>query len=249
MSLLAKLHAAVGNTTAAAKWALLADQTTTKIHDSMWDDEDGFYYYMLPSTTHAPPVPITGLNAKMATAVSPVGRSSMVGSNDSIVTPGNAQFHKVKTPSGFAPLLLDGVPPERVARLIQHLQNASEFGTKQPLPSVSADHPAYSTNMWRGAQWININFLTILGLRKYAHIPGALDAAAVLQKAAVAAVADGYFKYGVPFEFYDSRGVEPPTTLERKGNKRSGGVRDYHWTSALVFWMLYNENGTLPDVS
>jgi hypothetical protein len=34
----------------------------------------------------------------------------------------------------------------------------------------------------------------------------------------------------------------PPTKLARKHNLASGGVRDYHWTAALVFRMLHKPN-------
>lgn len=159
---------------------------------------------------------------------------------------GTGDFVRVKTPSSFAPLLLDGVSDERVEKLLMHLNDPKTFNTPVPLPSVSYDHPHFSTNMWRGPMWINTNWFTILGLRKYAHVEGALEAADRLQRQTVAAVADGYQKYGAAFEFYDAAGVVPPTQLERKGDKNSGGVRDYHWTAALTFWMLHRPEGTLP---
>ena len=158
------------------------------------------------------------------------------------------QFRRIQTPEVFAPLLLDGVPDERVARLVAHLSNASTFDTAVPLPTVAADEHGYSTDMWRGAMWINTNWLTILGLRNYPHIPGALAAADKLQRAAVTTVAQGYREFGTSFEFYDSANATPPTQLARKG-KHCGGVRDYHWTAALTFWMIYNEHGTLPKAA
>lgn len=159
---------------------------------------------------------------------------------------GTGDFLRVKTPSSFAPLLLDGVSDERVKALLQHLSDPTTFNTPVPLPSVSADHPTFSTNMWRGPMWINTNWFTILGLRKYAHVPGTAEAADRLQRQTVAAVADAYEKYGTTFEYYDAAGKVPPTQLERKTDKESGGVRDYHWTAALTFWMLHRPEGTLP---
>ena len=46
-----------------------------------------------------------------------------------------------------------------------------------------------------------------------------------------------YQRHGVFFEFYDALNQTDPLVLMRKG-KRTGGVRDYHWTAALTFRML-----------
>ena len=60
---------------------------------------------------------------------------------------------------------------------------------------------------------------------------------------------DGYFDNILPnttlrYEFYDSKGIEDPRVLLRKG-ARTGGVRDYHWTAALILKMLSEENNDL----
>ena len=102
--------------------------------------------------------------------------------------------------------------------------------------------------MWRGPAWTNTNWFTIIGLRKYGHVPGALEAADRLQRATVDMVARAYEEYGTTFEFYDSSSKVAPTVLQRKGHA-SGGVRDYHWTAANTFWMLHNPNGTLPRIT
>ena len=51
---------------------------------------------------------------------------------------------------------------------------------------------------------------------------------------------------GTTFEFYDSNGKVEPPFLERKTSPSSGGVRDYHWTAANVFYLLHTPNATLP---
>lgn len=154
-------------------------------------------------------------------------------------------FERVMTPSGFAPLLLDGVSDARVIQLIARLDDAASFALPQPLPTVTPGS-SFSMNMWRGPAWTNTNFFTILGLRKYGHVPGALAAADKLQHATVEMVRTGYEEFGTSFEFYDSTGRVPPTRLQRKSSLDSGGVRDYHWTAANTFWLLHNPNGTLP---
>jgi hypothetical protein len=69
----------------------------------------------------------------------------------------NGTFRKALLPTGFFPLMLPNVTADRVAMLITRLTNASEFGTRVPLPTVAASDPTFSTNMWRGAMWINVN--------------------------------------------------------------------------------------------
>ena len=129
--------------------------------------------------------------------------------------------------------------------------------------------PASSTNMWRRPAWTNTNLFTIWGLRNYGHVPGAIEAANRLQHQTVEMVATNYEKWGTTFEFvregfvfaaslvysdviqclrmqYDSNGKVEPPFLERKSHPSSGGVRDYHWTAANVFYLLHNTNASLP---
>ena len=209
MSLLARLHSALGNTSGASYWHAKANRTRDKIHASLWDERDQFYYYRQQA--------------------------------------GDGDFVRVLTVSGFAPLLLDGMPADRVRALVKHMQDPNEFNTPAPLPTVAVKEASYSTNMWRGPAWTNTNWFTIVGLRRYQHlVPEAGDLADTLQQQTVGMVAKWYEQFGTTFEFYDSADKTPPTTLERKGSRNSGGVRDYHWTAANTFWMLYNPTGTLP---
>jgi len=157
----------------------------------------------------------------------------------------------VQTPCGFTPLLLPGVSDDRVAALIKHLNDPKKFASKVPMPTVAMDYvteacPASSTNMWRRPTWTNTNLFTIWGLRNYAHVPGALEAAAKLQQATLEMVGREYEKWGVTFEFYDSNGVVEPPFLERKKSTHSGGVRDYHWTAANTLYLLHSPNASLP---
>jgi neutral trehalase len=229
MALIARMHTELGNATGAAHWHGLANRTTAAVHERLWDEEDGFYYYRKSgsgSTGH------TGQDGD--------------GGSDSDSDSDSDGFRRVKTVSGFAPLLLDGVTDDRVAKLIGHLNNESEFKTAWPVPTVAKNEKTYCTNMWRGPAWTNTNFFTILGLRKYGHVPGALEVADRIQRLTVDMVADGYGRFGTSFEFYDSSNKVPPTSLERKSSKNSGGVRDYHWTAANTFWLLHNKEGKLP---
>jgi hypothetical protein len=154
----------------------------------------------------------------------------------------SGRFTGVKAVSGFLPLLLDDIPPSHVDRLAAHLDDPTTFAAPFPVPSVALDHPTWSTDMWRGATWINMNYLIVIGLRKH----GRLAEADRLAQATVNHVAKYYQQFGVIFEFYDARGMIPPTQCHRKGpmpqrydiRAKMSSIRDYHWTAALVASLL-----------
>jgi len=74
--------------------------------------------------------------------------------------------NRVKTPFSFMPLLSDHVRPERVARMVrEHLTNPQEFWCTFPLCSVALDETTFDPiDMFRGATWVNINWMVIEGL-------------------------------------------------------------------------------------
>jgi hypothetical protein len=154
----------------------------------------------------------------------------------------SGRFSSVKAVSGFLPLLLDDVPPSHVDRLVEHLADPCTFAAPFPVPSVALDHPTWSTDMWRGATWINMNHLISTGLRKH----GRLAEAERLVRATVDHVERYYRQFGVLFEFYDARDMVPPTQCHRKGpvprqydlRQKMSSIRDYHWTAALVADLL-----------
>merc|ERR1711865_910676 len=106
--------------------------------------------------------------------------------------------------------------------------------------------PSNSTNMWRRPVWTNTNLYVIWGLRRYAHVAGALETANRIQQSTVEMVGRNYDKWGTTFEYYDSNGKVEPPFLDRKGQVHTGGVRDYHWTAATTFYLLHQPNASLP---
>jgi hypothetical protein len=96
--------------------------------------------------------------------------------------------------------------------------------------------------MWRGASWINMNVMTILGLRRHGR-----DATARrLTERTLAFVREAYEQHGVLFEFYDASGQRPSMACDRKGpvsgrydiRSKYEVIRDYHWTAALCFDLM-----------
>ncbi|TFG65611.1 MAG: hypothetical protein E4H27_10700, partial [Anaerolineales bacterium] len=122
-------------------------------------------------------------------------------------------YTHIKAVSGFLPLLLQDIPSDHVLALVAHLGDITEFNTTFPVPSVASGTPDWSTDMWRGATWINMNYLVMVGLHKQGH----LDEAARLKEKTLYYVEKYYRQYGVIFEFYDAKDKRPPVACDRKG--------------------------------
>ncbi len=150
----------------------------------------------------------------------------------------------VKAVTGFLPLLLDNLPEKRVERLV-HMLDSEHFATEFPIPSVAVTEPCFGTDMWRGATWINMNYLVIMGLEKHDRN----REAQFLREKTICMVEKYYRAHGVLFEFYDSRDQVAPPDCRRKGEPdgkpyllgKMNSIRDYHWSAALVLCMLLNE--------
>lgn len=147
-------------------------------------------------------------------------------------------FSPIVAVTGLLPLWLPDLPPDRLPPLLSALADPARFNTSIPLPSVARDTPTFSTDMWRGPMWLNTNYHVILALlsRSPSECKSCAAIAHHLLRTTLVHVQTQYQRHGVLFEFYDADGAADPRTLLRKGT-HSGGVRDYHWTAALVFVM------------
>jgi glycogen debranching enzyme len=148
----------------------------------------------------------------------------------------------VKAATGLLPLLLGDLPRGRANRLVEHLENPEEFATAFPVPSVAASHPAFSTDMWRGPTWVNLNAMIVRGL--WAH--ELREQARRLAETTIEHVRKYYERHGVIFEFFDATDRVPPPECDRKGprretydiRKKMDSIRDYHWSAALTAELL-----------
>jgi hypothetical protein len=144
--------------------------------------------------------------------------------------------------TGFMPLLLADLPAGRAERLVGALRDPKRFAAAFPVPTLALTEPAFSTDMWRGPTWLNLNYFIILGLRRQ----GQVDAARWLAERTLAHVEKYYQRYGVLFEFYDSKDETPPPLCDRKGphvepyniRRKMDSIRDYHWTAAVTALLL-----------
>ncbi len=150
--------------------------------------------------------------------------------------PNGGQWCEIKTAACLLPMLA-GIPDAtRAARLVSHLTDPGEFWTAVPVPTVAADEPTYSDDMWRGPVWMNVNYMVWEGLLRY----GYSTEADRLRRASMSAIQQWYEQAGCTFEFYDPENALHPYAMPRKGvtgDAGRGNVRDYNWTAAVyIAW-------------
>ena len=157
----------------------------------------------------------------------------------------SGRFTKVLTPSCFLPLMA-GIPSKAQAKkMVEKLIDPDLLWTKVPLATVSQAHPMYSTDMWRGAAWLNLNYFMIKGLKKY----GYNDIAEELKTKTLETVYKWYKKTGTIFEFYDSNDEIAPFYCDRKGKqpktpdwrKHVHSIIDYNWSSCFTLLFIQDE--------
>jgi neutral trehalase len=154
----------------------------------------------------------------------------------------DGRFERVRGVTGFLPLMLDDMSADRAGRLVRTLRDPKRFAVPFPLPTVALDEPSWSRDMWRGCAWANTNYLVIHGLRRR----GYRDEAAWIARSTVEHVDRYYQRYGVLFEFFDSRDEVAPPACDRKGpcdgpydiRRKVSCIRDYHWTAAVTACLL-----------
>lgn len=124
------------------------------------------------------------------------------------------------SPASFMPLFIGIATPERAAKMAEIAADPEKF---YPLmPSISYDHPQYTErNFWRGATWLNINYMAVKGLKNY-HFDELADG----YKERMLDMCDNE-KRGL-YEYYDSRTGE------------GLGAVDYGWSAVFVMEFILN---------
>ena len=119
--------------------------------------------------------------------------------------------------AGLLPLWSGVATPDQAARVKNHLLS-KKFWTALPVPVLATDDPAFKKELWSGPVWVNVNYLLIRGLQRYGY---SREAAEVREKT-LGAVADGYHKTGVLWEYYDPTGEKLPSEMARTRRVRRG---------------------------
>lgn len=125
-------------------------------------------------------------------------------------------FCRVAAATGFLPLLLPVVEPERLRRLAEAAGSAGRFGTPVPLPSVSADDLNFRCDAWSGPAWPGLSYLVQRGFAQH----GRKQLAARLAAATVGEIDRRWRETGCLWEFYDAEGRTPPAACDRLGPAR-----------------------------
>ncbi len=80
--------------------------------------------------------------------------------------PRSRRLSRVKTPAAFWPLFTGVASQRQAARLARGI--SADFSAPFPLPSVAPALEAFDPERyWRGPVWVNLNWLTALGLERY----------------------------------------------------------------------------------
>ena len=162
---------------------------------------------------------------------------------DKLLTSGKLTY--VLSPLSFLPLFA-GIPSkEQAAKMVKLLTDKSKIWTPVPLASISQDHPAFSTDMWRGGVWLNLNYFIIKGLKDYGYD----DIAEELWEKTLDTVKKWHKKTGTIFEFYDPLDKIAPYRCERKGKqprilnwrKQWHSIVDFNWSSCFTLLFIQRE--------
>lgn len=137
------------------------------------------------------------------------------------------EFQKVKTPVSAWPLFVGVATREQAERVAAHFADPEEFWTAWPLPCVAADEPVFEPrNYWRGPTWINLNWVAIVGLRRYGF-----DALADELTERTLRLIE---RHPTPYEYYD------PLTGEGLGGP------GYMWTASFFVYALSGAEPPVP---
>ena len=156
--------------------------------------------------------------------------------------PAGGAFHKVKSAASFLPLFVGACTEETASMISEKLKDEKTFSTYLPLPSVARNDESFSLDMWRGAVWVNYNYMISTGLKRY----GYMEQAGTIIRATVNEISRFYHTDGVIYEMYDPDGMISPRCIPRKGTPiepydtrvRYQVIRDYGWSSSLFAAMV-----------
>ena len=159
----------------------------------------------------------------------------------------NKRLHRVQSVASFLPLFAGICDKRQAEKLVSYLIDPNAFYTSFPIPSISKKDSTYGNDMWRGAVWINYDYMIINGLRDYGFYGLADD----ITEKLFSAVDFWYRQKGCIFEFYDPENKAFPGSMNRKGRAfepydfdiRYQSIRDYGWSATLTFDLLHNKDG------
>ncbi|MBN2152815.1 MAG: hypothetical protein JW839_15295 [Candidatus Lokiarchaeota archaeon] len=118
------------------------------------------------------------------------------------------------TIASYFPLIVEGLDPTKVERLVARLVDPRKYSTLVPLPTVARDAPEFIKDMWRGPVWVNTAYLVIKGLRQQ----GRGDLAGAMAYRLCKGVYETWRTEGSFYEFYDPDRHDLQELSRKKGN-------------------------------
>ena len=122
----------------------------------------------------------------------------------------------VRALTGFLPLLLPVVEPDRLRRLAEAAKDPHDFGTVVPLPTVAAADPGFSGDAWAGLVWPALACRVVRGFAQH----GRKQLAGRLGGSLLDEITNRWRETGCLWEFYDPQGITPPAACPRLGPPR-----------------------------
>ncbi len=129
-------------------------------------------------------------------------------------------------PEGWIPLWAGLATPVQAAAVKKKMEDTARFNTHIPLPTLSADHPAFDPmkGYWRGPVWLDQFAFGTEGLRKYGY-------------RALAAVLEAKLLAGAEGALTDQPVYENYHPLTGKGLN----ARNFSWSAAHLLMILKNK--------
>lgn len=154
----------------------------------------------------------------------------------------NGKLTRVSSFASFLPMFAGICSKEQAEKMVKVLLDENKFWTQTPIPSMPKDSEFYDIDMWRGCSWLNVNYLIILGLKKYGYEEIAIE----LRQRTLEAVYKWYIKTGNIFEFYDADDNVCPFNLKRKGEQPEipdyrehvHAISDYNWSACFTHLLI-----------
>lgn len=155
------------------------------------------------------------------------------------------ELTKVITPASFLPMFAEIPSIEQAKKMVKMLTRTDLLWTPFPVSTIESRDKSYSTDMWRGGAWLNLNYFVIKGLLNY----GYYELANELKDKTLKNVNEWFEKTGVIYEFYDSQNKVPPYKCDRKGQQPLNpdwrvhvhSISDFNWSSCFVILFIQNE--------
>ncbi len=157
----------------------------------------------------------------------------------------NGKYSKVLTPVSFLPLFANIPNKEQADKMVKVLIDKRLLWTKNPISTIAQTDKMFSTDMWRGGVWLNLNYFVIKGLMNY----GYNELAEELKNKTIEMVNKWYKKTGVIFEFFAPNDDVSPLYCERKGKplktpdwrKQVHSIADFNWSACFTILFIQNE--------